>query len=248
MSATTLDPTIEEVEADVEEEPKVHLWTRDEYYKMADAGLFFQKHVELIEGQVLERYEDPDPRPYLWTRDDYYRMLEVGLFEGKRVELIEGQVIEMSAMKSPHATALSLVAEALRPVFADECFIRVQSPLRMTLGTEADPEPDIALIEGNIRDYANEHPSTAWLVVEISETTLKYDRNRKASIYARAMIDEYWIVNLKQRQLEVYRHSTQDAIAPLGFKYRDKLILKAGDTVSPMMKPEAVIAVADLLP
>jgi Uma2 family endonuclease len=247
MSTTMLDPTLE-VDAEVDEDPKVHLWTREEYYKMADAGLFSQKHVELIAGQVLERYEDPDPRPYLWTREEYYRMLEIGLFEGKRVELIEGQVIEMSAMKSPHATALRLVSEALRPVFANECFLSIQSPLRMTLGTEADPEPDVAVIEGNIRDYTNEHPSTAWLVVEISETTLRYDRGRKASLYARAMIEEYWIVNLKQRQLEAYRHSIQDALAPLGFKYRDNQILKAGETVSPMMKPDAVVAVADLLP
>lgn len=247
MSATTLDPTTE-INADIEDEPKVHLWTREEYYKMADAGLFFEKHVELIEGQVLERYEDPDPRPYLWTREEYYRMLEIGLFEGKHVEFIEGQIIEMSAMKSPHATALRLVAEALRPVFADECFLSIQSPLRMTLGTQADPEPDVAVIHGNIRDYVNEHPSTAWLVVEISETTLRYDRNRKASIYARAMIDEYWILNLKHKQLEVYRYSIQDALAPLGFKYRDKLILKSGDSVSPLTKSEAKIAVADLLP
>lgn len=225
-------------------EPHVHRWTREEYYKMGDAGLFFGKHVELIEGQIIDK-EDV-PRVYLWTREEYYRMAEIGLFEGKRVELIEGQVIEMSAMKSPHVTGVTLAAEVLRVAFGEEWFVRVQAPL--AIGVGGDPEPDIAVIAGSIRDYKDEHPKNADLVVEVSDTTLKYDRKRKASLYARAWIDEYWIINLKQRQLEVFRDPITDARAPLGFKYANRQIFKEGETVSPEAKPEAVIAVADLLP
>jgi len=229
-------------------EPRVHRWTREEYYKMGEAGMFEGKHVELIEGEVIDRYEDPDPRVHLWTREEYYRMAEIGLFQGKRVELLEGQVIEMSAMKSPHATAVTLTAEALRTAFGQGWFVRVQAPLAIAMGMGADPEPDLAVIEGEVRDYKDMHPKTADLVVEVSDTTLRYDRKRKASFYARAWIDDYWIVNLKQRRLEVFRNPVPDALAPVGFKYRDKQIFKAGETVAPLAKPGAVMAVADLLP
>ena len=247
MSTATLDPEPGSL-ARSASEPKVHLWTRDEYYRMADAGFFQGKRVELIGGEILDRYEEPDPRPHLWTREEYYRMLDLGLFEAKRVELIEGQVIEMSAMKSHHAIAVRLVAEALRRVFTDGYFISVQCPLNLTFMAGNDPEPDVAVIDGDIRDYTEAHPQNAELVVEISETTLRFDRQKKGSLYARAGIGEYWILNLKKRQLEVYRHTALDAAAAVGHSYKNKLILKAGDTVSPLARPDAIIKVDDLLP
>jgi len=225
-------------------EPKVHRWTLEEYYKMADAGLFRGKHVELIEGEVIDK--DDVPRVHLWTRREYYRLAEIGLFEGKRVELIEGQVIEMSAMKSLHATAVTLAAEALRKAFGEGWFVRVQAPL--AIGGPTDPEPDIAVIEGDVRDYKGAHPKNADLVVEVSDTTLTYDRKRKASLYARAWIEDYWILNLNRRQLEVFHNPIADALASAGFKYRDRQIFKAGESVSPLAKLEVAIAVADLLP
>jgi len=226
--------------------PYVHKWTRYEYYKLAEAGLFDGKRVELIEGEIIDK--EDRPKVHLWTREEYYRMGDVGLFRDRRVELIEGQVIEMSALGSPHVTAVTLATQALRDVFGQGWVVRVQAPLNIKMGMGADPEPDIAIVEGNIRDYRDEHPQTADLLIEIADTSVKYDRQRKGSLYARAWIDDYWIVNLKKRQLEIYRNPITDATAPFGFKYRDKLVLKEGDSVSPLAKPEAVIAVADLLP
>jgi len=226
--------------------PHIHKWTCEEYHELAEAGLFNEKHVELIEGEIIDK--DGAPRAHLWTRDEYYRMGEIGLFRDRRVELIEGQVIEMSALGSPHVTAVTLATQTLRDAFGSGWVVRVQAPLNIRMGMGADPEPDIAVVEGDIRDYKDEHPQTADLLVEIADSSVKYDRQRKGSLYARAWVEDYWIVNLKKRQLEVYRNPITDATAPFGFKYRDKLIFKQGDSVSPLAKPDASIAVADLLP
>ena len=102
---------------------------------------------------------------------------------------------------------------------------------------------------GSTRSYAGRgNPTTALLIVEVSETTLAFDRRHKASLYAAAGIADYWIVNLVQRQLEVYRSPVSDAAQLFGFGYSSRTILDAGDAVAPLAAPKANVAVADLLP
>jgi Uma2 family endonuclease len=86
------------------------------------------------------------------------------------------------------------------------------------------------------------------LVIEVADTSLAFDRSSKASIYARAGIADYWIVNLIDRLLEVYRDPAPDAATSLGFAYRQRLTFGADDGVAPLAFPHATIAVADLLP
>jgi len=177
---------------------------------------------------------------YRWTREEYYQLAEKGFFPpGKRVELIDGVIYEMSPQKSPHATGILLVTEALRGAFPQGHQIRVQLPL--ALGKHSEPEPDLAVVAGGPRDYAKDHPETAVLIVEVSDSSSFHDRERKRSRYARSAIPEYWIVNVSGQQLEVYRNPGEGS-------YQTRLILKAGDTVAPLANPEAAIAVADLLP
>ena len=187
-----------------------------------------------------------EPRIHQWTRDEYYKMAEAGLFDGKHVELIEGQVIEMSPMGSPHITAVTLVGDVLRQVFMVGYFVRVQGPL--DCGELSEPEPDVAVIVGNVRDYTDAHPTTAALVVEVADTSLAYDRTTKASLYAKAGTADYWIVNLIERRLEVYRHPTIDAAQPYGFGYAEITVFTATDNVAPLAMPQALIAVAEVLP
>ena len=187
-----------------------------------------------------------EPHVHLWTRGEYYRMAEAGLFDGKHVELIEGQVIEMSPMGSPHRTAVILVGDILRNAFGSGYFVQTQSPL--DLGAISEPEPDVAVIRGDARDYANAHPVTAALIVEVAETSLDYDRASKASLYAKAGITDYWIVNLNDRQLEIHRNPVEDLHQPHGFGYEEVTILDAADFVSPLGSEQTSIAVADLLP
>jgi Uma2 family endonuclease len=191
------------------------------------------------------RLLDP-PQVHQWTRDEYYKMAEAGLFEGKHVELIEGRIIEMSPMGSTHATGVSLAGDSLRSVIGHGLHIRSQMPL--DLGDLSEPEPDIAVVMGKARDYTNGHPKTAVLLVEVSESSLDYDRTEQASLYAAAGIPDYWVLNLIDRRLEVRRGPVPDPNELYGFGYRTVTILHEGDFVSPLAAPQTSIAVADLLP
>src|SRR5262245_15851941 len=186
-----------------------------------------------------------EPRTYRWSREEFHQMSDLGWFDEKRVELIDGEIIEMPVAKPPHVTALSLAEEALLAAFGTGFWIRTQAPLN--LGPESEPEPDLSVVPGGPRDYP-EHPTTTLLLVEVSETTLYLDRNRKGPLYARAGLADYWIVNLVNRQLEVYRNPVADSSAPSGFRYADVTIHGPGDFVSPLAAPPARVAVADLLP
>jgi len=180
-----------------------------------------------------------DPQAKHWTRDEYYRMGEAGLFTDQRVELIDGEILTMSPMKAAHAAGVQLTASVLTTVFGVGYCVRVQLPL--FLADDSEPEPDIAVVSGSPRDYAIEHPRTALLVIEVSESTLAFDRGRKSELYAEAGVDEYWVVNLIDRCLEVFRE-------PAGNTYQSKAKHAPDDSVCPLAMPGQSIRVADLLP
>ena len=187
-----------------------------------------------------------EPQIHLWTRGEYYKMAEAGLFEGRHVELIEGRVVEMSPMGSLHATAVALTARALEKAFGQGYFVRWQMPL--AAGETSEPEPDVAVIAGDVRDYREAHPTTAVLIVEVADTSLAYDRFEKASLYARAGIPDYWVLNLIDRQFEVRRNRGPDASQPFGFGYADVKVLSSVDSITPLSMPQATVSVTDLLP
>lgn len=183
----------------------------------------------------------------LWTREEYLKMAEAGVFApGERVELIEGEIIKMTPQKGPHMTGVTLVSEELRRAFGKGCVVRVQGPI--ALGPLSEPEPDVAVVRGSPRDYRDAHPTAALLVVEVSDTTLVLDRQQKAGLYARAGIPEYWILNLLERVLEVYRDPAPIPDHPLGYGYRSSERLDASASVVPLGVSATAIAVADLLP
>ncbi len=174
-----------------------------------------------------------------WTLKEYEQMAASGFFPpDARVELIDGLVYDMTPQSSGHTTSVHLVVEALRPAFRGR-YLRVQSPL--ALGERSAPEPDIAVVAGSPRDYRESHPSTALLVVEVADHSLLHDRQRKLPLYAAAEIPEAWILNFKQKALEVYRD-------PVEGEYQSRAILRAGESVAPLACPGISIAVADLLP
>jgi Uma2 family endonuclease len=179
------------------------------------------------------------PRRRIWTKKEYYKLIDIGFFNGKRAELIEGEIIEMSPMKTPHAIAIRLAETVLAKVFGNAYDVRGQLPVDFNETNE--PETDIAVVKGNIRDYLESHPKTAELIVEISDSTMNYDRNVKAKLYARNGIQDYWIVDLKKRRVEVCR-------VPKSDKYQEITFFNADDEVSPLAKPNAKIKVSELLP
>lgn len=175
-----------------------------------------------------------------WTRREYERMGEAGVFHPEaKTELIDGEIVEMSPQGSHHFTAIRKVEEVLRDVFRIGYDVRVQGPLG--LSDLDEPEPDVAVVTGHFTDYAKAHPTKAVLVVEISNSTLVFDRGPKLALYARAGVPEYWIVNLVDRCVEVYRE-------PVGEVYRSKRTSGPEEQISPAGRPEAAISVETLLP
>ncbi len=182
-----------------------------------------------------------------WTVEEFERLFEAGFFApDAKYELIEGEVWEKMTQKTSHAVAVTLAQYLLADVFGVAFVVRVQLPL--VFGQSSKPEPDVAIVSGSPRDYLENHPTTAVLIVEISDTTLIPDQQTKAALYARAGVGEYWIVNLPERTLEVRRQSAPMSEALLGWGYRSTQILLPGESVSPLAAPDAVIRVDDLLP
>jgi Uma2 family endonuclease len=187
-----------------------------------------------------------DPRPIRWTAEDYYKLAESGALQGRRVQLIGGEIIEMAAQHNVHLAAITLAQNALSQAFGAAHWVRVQGSL--DLSPLSVPDPDLAVIFGTPRNYTVNNPTSALLVVEVSDTTLAYDRRVKASLYAASGIADYWIINIPDKQLEVYRDPVADATQAFGFRYDSQAVLSAHDFVTPLALPAGQIAVADLLP
>ena len=181
-----------------------------------------------------------------FSKAEYYRMAEMGFFNGQRVELIDGEVILMSPQEAGHATAVELVARILEKAFGEGYHVRDQKPL--DLGEGHEPEPDAAVVIGSPRDYAQAHPKTAVLVVEVALSSVDYDRVVKGSLYAKSGIPEYWLLNLRERRLEVFREPVPMPEQIFGFGYKSMRIYLPDETVSPLAKPDAQVKVADMLP
>ena len=177
------------------------------------------------------------PRPVRWTCAEFHRFGDLGAFEGRRAMLIEGVILEEGPMNPPHAITLELVEETLRAAFGAGWRIRSQSPL--VLGQDLDPEPDFAVIAGTPRGSSG-HPTTAALVIEVSDTSLDFDTNEKRLLYATAGIRDYWVVDINGRKLLVYRN-------PQAGDYTTQRTLGLADSLSPLAAPAATVRVADLL-
>lgn len=180
-----------------------------------------------------------EPITRRWTRDEYYRLADEGWFNGQRVQLIRGEIVQMPPQGHQHAKGIFNVARFLVSAFGDRHWVRNQLPLNVL--DHSDPEPDVAVTSEPPESY-DDHPTTALLAVEISDSSLRLDR-RKAGLYAAANIPEYWILNLQSRQLEVYRQPIADAKHEFGHRYTDVRELSEDETIAPLARPDAKILV-----
>jgi Uma2 family endonuclease len=140
------------------------------------------------------------------TVEDYHRMIETGIIhEGEHIELISGQLIEMAAKGTRHTVATTKMMQELLMLMYRQATIRCQDPI--ALSDRSEPEPDIVIARLRADDYVNSHPTPPdiILVIEVADSTLEFDRQVKLPLYALAGIREYWIVNLVDNRLEVYR-------------------------------------------
>jgi Uma2 family endonuclease len=179
--------------------------------------------------------------PHLFTVDEYYLMAEAGILsEDDRVELIEGEIIDMAAIGIKHALCVDRLTLLLIRLLPDEVMVRAQNPIY--LDKYSEPQPDLALLKR--RDYSQRKhhpgPGDVLLVIEVSDTTLTFDRKVKVPLYARAGIPEVWIVNLQEDTIEV--HSQPDKGA-----YQEHQQLQRGQSVPISGFPDLSLVVDDVL-
>ncbi len=183
----------------------------------------------------------------LFSVEEYHQMIQAGILdENDDVELIEGHVVNKMSRNPPHDGTIQLVSDLLREVLPPGWCVRDQSALTLS---DSVPEPDVCLARGTRRSYLTSHPGAdeVGLVVEVSDSTLAFDRTDKARIYARAGIEIYWVINLVDRQVEVYTLPTGPTASP-AYARRDDVPL--GGSVSFLLDGVviAALAVRDLLP
>jgi len=181
-----------------------------------------------------------------WRRAEYDRLVALGAFQGGPIELLGGQLVVAEPQGPYHAGAVTKVDYALRAVTPPGFIVRLQAPV--SLDEESEPEPDLVVVPGRPGDYLASHPAHPVLAVEVAESSLEVDRRHKGSLYARGAIPEYWIVNLVERVLEVYRDPAPDDGADFGWRYCAAARLAPPAAVVPLAFGGARLSVADLLP
>jgi Uma2 family endonuclease len=169
-------------------------------------------------------------------RSWYDRLVDLGAFRDERVELLEGRIVMMSPQGRPHARAVRRLTMLLAPALAGRAEVLVQLPIAAS--DYSEPEPDVAVVPPG--EYLDDHPRRALLVIEVAESSLEVDR-LKARVYAESNVDEYWIVNLPGRVVEVHRE-------PRGGAYATVTHHREGEVLRPLEFPDVGVPVANLLP
>ena len=159
-----------------------------------------------------------------FTIDEYHQLVDLGFFnENDRIELIRGEIIEMAPKRTPHSVCNSILFGELYKLLSERANVRGQEPI--TLPSNSEPEPDVVIAKKKADNYLSNHPTVEdiILVIEISDSTLQYDRETKLFLYAEAKINNYWIFNLVDRRVEVYSNPFSDRQGK--FDYRNKSII-----------------------
>ncbi|WP_414754397.1 Uma2 family endonuclease [Anabaena sp. CCY 9910] len=178
----------------------------------------------------------------LWTVEEYHRMAEAGIFGAdERVELLEGKIIWMIAKGTAHRSAVGRTDYLLKNILGERAWVSIQDPIK--LNDRSEPEPDIAVVKIDPLDYADHHPtpSEVYLIIEVADSSLKLDCVTKSQAYSQAGITDYWVLDVINRQLQVFRQPT-----PQG--YESKVVLAEDATIAPLEFPDLQIAVLDMLP
>ena len=176
------------------------------------------------------------------TVAEYYRMGEAGIIgPDERVELLDGQLIAMPPIGPPHGYSVGQLDAYFQQRYAGRAWVSVQGPV--TLDAISEPQPDVMLSALPAQRYAVAHPTPdeALLVVEVAQSSLSYDRGRKLRAYARRKVPEYWIVDLRHEQVDVYRE-------PAGEGYAAHHVARRGDAVAPLAFPDDAVPVDEILP
>jgi Uma2 family endonuclease len=162
-------------------------------------------------------------------------MVEAGLFQHERIELIRGALIQMSPQNLPHSYAIEMLTQLFVPALTGRARVRVQLPF--IIGDHSEPEPDVALVDPVPR--RDSQPDRAFLIIEVANDSLRFDRKKKAPLYASAGIPEYWIVNLVD-------HAVERRTDPIGGAYATLAVARPGEAIAPLAFPDVSLPVVEL--
>lgn len=174
-----------------------------------------------------------------WSMDDYHRMVETGILRNRRVELLGGEIIEMSPETPIHYTTAKQSTKYLEALLSGKADVRFNGPITLS---DSEPEPDIAIVQLPESTYKDRHPGPQdiFWIVEVAKTSLKKDIEIKLSIYATAKIQEYWVLDLSNRQVIVFR-------TPQDGKYLEENTFQEG-VIKPLAFADVSVCVEKLLP
>lgn len=212
-----------------------HRFTTDEYYRMAELGIIPSGPIELMDGQIVV-----EGRPWRFSTEDYYRLAEAGILsEDERVELIKGEVIDMTPIGSHHSAGVDRLARFLFRRLDDSVIVRIQSSIQLDEGVA--PQPDITILHSRDDYYADALPTPAdvLLLIEVADTSVRFDRTEKADLYAQHGIAEYWLIDLTKNAVLVHTSPS-----PLG--YRSVETKEYNDVWTPRLLPDLSINGKDI--
>lgn len=228
------------------DEPRLRLFDTDEYFAMGEAEIFAEnEYLELIGGEIFFRHPEvggPERRPF--TNVEYHALAEASVLgPDERVQLIAGDVIVMSPVGNLHAECVDWITEVFTQSgrLVGRARVRVQGP--MVMPGHSEPQPDLMLLKLREGGYASGHPrpEDILLLVEVSDSTLGYDRDVKMSLYAAVGVPEAWLVNLREDWIESNTQPTAD-----GYQVTRRYAL--GDTIAPQAFPDLAIPVERIIP
>ena len=179
-----------------------------------------------------------------WTAEEYMKLGDRDVFP-HRTELIDGEIYDVASQNNPHVAAISKTNRVLVATFDETYWLTVQSTVRLPTGDV--PDPDLAIRPGPATADNAVQP-VPLLVIEVSDTTLLFDQVVKSSLYAANGVADYWIVNVNDGHVEVYRRPVRDDKRKFGWRYAEPTIVRPPGTLSPLAKPDVRIEVARLLP
>lgn len=193
-----------------------------------------------VQSEVQSQVQ-PEPTPRRFSVDEYYAMAEAGILaRNERVELIDGEIITMSPIGNPHGAGVDRATDLIVPLVTSRAIVRVRAHVR--LADDCQPEPDLMLLARRDDFYSAEAPgpSDVLLLIEVADSSLSYDRNRKLPLYARHGIPEVWIENIPDGAIEEYSN-------PVNGEYTETRTYRPGDTISPQAFPDLDLPVSQLI-
>jgi len=219
---------------EVREARAVYKIDQNAYQAIATSGLL-PKRVELVDGVVVQK---GSLRNHLWTRSDYHSLAEQRLLPERLIELNDGVIYHRSPQGSKHAIAIAKINRLLLKNLPEQFVVFPQTSYVVNNYTEL--EPDFSVVRQDL-EAMDTLPSEAELIIEVSDSSLEFDQGAKLAIYATAGVPEYWIVNLRDRQLEIHR-------GPESSAYRERIVVRESEETTLPSGKAGKISVADMLP